>query len=241
MTQIFRETAATPDLLELGELHNGRLQLDEETVPKRMLNFYDKVYFDILQKEIAKDYIGEAIQNAQSVVQNTKQIRVVNGRQVNDHIEVYLKRFASAVDLLDEDAPYPIDIVSTCHQNMSEITRKQIRTLGWTEPVKAATNSGQQEQLSRLRAVAIRGEEAIQTTRLVAATRRPQSFVHTAFPTVPIFMTGAEGEEEDMTALPSITKVQVNRPPGLPPTDMDGTVATGVSTLAADRTFLPQS
>ena len=241
MANIFQSTAALPELLELGEQQNGRLQLDEQASPRRMLSFYDKVYFDVLQKEIAKDYVGDAIQNAQAVVQNTKQVRFVNGRQITDHIEVYLKRFASAVDLLDEDKPYPIDIVSTCHQNMSEITRKQIKTLGWTEPTKAASNAGQHEQLSKLRAVAIRAEEAIQTTRLVAATRRPQSFSTTAYPTVPIFMAGTDGEEVDPTTLPPVPEVQVTRPPGLPPPDMDGTVATGVSTLAADRTFLPQA
>ena len=92
------------------------------------------MYFELLQKEIAKDYVGDAIQNAQSVVQNTRQVGFVGGRQTCDPIEVYLKRYASALDLLDEEQPYPIDIVSTCHQNISEITKKQIKSLGWTEP-----------------------------------------------------------------------------------------------------------
>ena len=89
-----------------------------------MTSIFDKVYFELLQKEIAKDYIGNAIRNAVSVVQNTKQIWFVGGRKMCNLIEVFLKRLASIIDLLDEDQPYPIDIVSTCHQNMAKITRK---------------------------------------------------------------------------------------------------------------------
>ena len=239
MTIIYRQTAALPELLELGELQNGRLQIKEQTISNKMTSFYDKAYFDVLQTEIAKDYVGEAIQNAQSVVQNTRQVRILNGRQIVDPIEVYLKRYASALDLLDEDKPYPIDIVSTCHQNMSDITKKQIKTLGWTEPPKAASNSGQHEQLSRLRTIAIRAEEAIKTTQLVAGTRRQilPSNSSAAFPTIPIFTTQADEEQEHLTLLPPLPEIQVARPPGPPPDQLDATVATGISTLAADRTI----
>ena len=79
-----------------------------------MTAFYNKIYFDILQKEIEKDYIGDTIERAQSVVQNKRQIRLAGSRHIQDPVEVYLKRFSSALDLLNEDQPYPIDIVSTC-------------------------------------------------------------------------------------------------------------------------------
>ena len=239
LTMVYTLTAAPPELIQLGELQNGRLQVKEQEVNEKMMGFYDKVYLDILQKEIAKDYVGDSIQNAQSVVQNTKQIRIVGGRQVSDPIEVFLKRFSSAVDLLDEDKPYPIDIVSTCHQNMSEVYRKQIRTLGWTEPPKAPSNAGQHAQLSELRAVAIRAEEAIVTTRLVAGTRRATSYSNAAFTTAPIFTTTAVGEEDEQTILPPLPEIRVQRPLGPPPDNMDGTIATGMSTIAADRTFNP--
>ena len=239
MTTIYSTTAALPELLELGDLQNGRLQINELSVANKMAGFYDKIYFDLLKREIGKDYVGDAIQNAQSVVQNTKQVRFVAGRQICDPIEVYLKRFSSAVDLLDEDKPYPIDIVSTCHQNMSEIWRKQIRTLGWTEPPKAGTNAGQHTQFSALRAVAIRAEEAITTTRLIAATKKTPSYQNTAFPTVPIFTATTEAEEEEHTVLPPLPEIQLQRPPGPPPDNMDNTVASGISTMAADRTLLP--
>ena len=241
MTVIYSETAALPELLELGDLVNGRLQIKEQTIAAKMTSFYDKVYFDLLQKEIAKDYVGEAIQNAQSVVQNTRQIRFVNGRQIVDPIEVYLKRFASALDLLDEDKPYPIDIVSTCHQNMADITKQQIKTLGWIEPPKAASNAAQHQQLSRLRTVAIRAEEAIKTTQLVAGTRRQAYYTNptSAFPTVPVFTSHADEEQDQNTFLPPLPEVQVARPPGPAPDQLDGTVATGISTLAADRTAYP--
>ena len=242
MTAILRETGSPPELLALGELVNGRLQIKEREVPDKMLGLYDQAYFALLQKEIEKDYVGDAIQNAQSVVQNTKQIRFVAGRQVCDPIEVYLKRFASAIDLLDEDIPYPIDIVSTCHQNMSDITRKQIKTLGWVEPQRAATNAGQHNQLSQLRAVAIRAEEAINTTRLVAGTRRAVSYANNAFPTTPLFTVAARGnEEEQQPALPPLPEVQVQRPPGPPPDNTDHTIATGISTMAADGTVAPNN
>ena len=156
MATILRITATPPELLALGELKNGRLEVNEQTTASKMTNYYDKAYFDVLQKEIAKDYVGEAIENAQMVVQNTKQMRFVAGRQTCDPVEVFLKRFASALDLLDEETPYPIDIVSTCHQNMAEIFKKQIKTLGWTEPPKAPTNAGQHEQLSQLRRLSSR-------------------------------------------------------------------------------------
>ena len=103
MTTIFQTTAALPELLELGDLQNGRLAIKEQAVGNKMIALYDKIYFDLLQKEIEKDYVGDAIQNAQSVVQNTRQIRIAAGRQICDPIEVYLKRYASALDLLDED------------------------------------------------------------------------------------------------------------------------------------------
>ena len=45
-----------------------------------MLGLFDQVYFELLKKEIEKDYVGDAIQNAQSLVQNTKQIRFAGGR-----------------------------------------------------------------------------------------------------------------------------------------------------------------
>ena len=181
--------------------------------------------------------MGDAIQNAQSVVQNTKQVKFLNGRAICDSIEVCLKRFASAIDLLDEDTPYPIDIISTCHQNMAEITCKQIKTLGWVEPARAATNAGQHQRLSRLRAVAIRGEEAINTTRLVAGTRRSTAYANNAFPTVPIFTTGLAGETEQNPILPPLPEVEVQRPPGPSPDGMDGSVASGMTSLAADWTM----
>ena len=137
--------------------------------------------------------MGGAIQNAQLVVQNTKQIQFAGGRQICNPIEVYLKLFASAIYLLDKEQPYPIDIVSSCHQNIAEITRKQIKTLGWVEPPRAASNAGQHDQLSRLRAVAFRVEEAINTTRLVAGTRRSMSYSNNAFTTTPIFTVNTGG------------------------------------------------
>ena len=242
ITRILQLTASLPELTELGELQNGRLQLKESAVSNKLTALYDKVYLELLQKEIEKDYVGDAIHNAQSVVQNTRQVRFVGGRQVCDPIEVYLKRFSSALDLLDEDNPYPIDIVSTCHQNMSEITKRQIKSLGWTEPARAATNAGQHEQLSRLRTIAVRAEEAITTTRLVSGTRRSTHLGNTnsAFTAAPIFTTTLDDENDDGTMLPPLPEVRVARPDG-PPPDFDGTVATGVSTLAADRTFVPNS
>ena len=240
MTTIMRNTGSLPELIALGENQNGRLQIKEDTVSQKMLSFYDKVYLSLLQKEIAKDYVGDSIQNAQTVVQNTKQVRFVAGRTVTDPIEVYLKRFSSAIDLLDEEQPYPIDIVSKCHQNMAEITRKQIKSFGWVEPPRAATNAGQHQQLSRLRAVAIRAEEAINTTRLISGTKsRTSAYANNAFPAVPIFTVGAHGETQDQPILPPLAEIEVQRPQGLPPDGMDGTVATGISTIAADRTAFP--
>ena len=238
MTRIFQQTAVLPELVELGELQNGRLVIKEQAVANKMENCYDKAYFDLLQTEIAKDYVGDAIQNAQSVVQNTRQVRFVGGRQTCDPIEVYLKRYVSALDLLDEDTPYPIDIVSTCHQNMSEITKKQIKSLGLTEPPKAATNAGQHQQLSRLRTIAIRAEEAINTTRLVAGTRRAPQLTNSnaAFTTAPIFAATVNGDDDERTFLPPLPEVRVARPPGLPPDNFDASVATGISTIAGDRT-----
>ena len=235
MTQIYATTGALPELLTLGEVQNGRLQIKEQEIPDKMAEIYDKVYFELLQREIEKDYVGDAIQNAQSVVQNTKQVRMVNGRPQCDPIEVYLKRFSSSIDLLDEEQPYPIDIVSTCHQNMSDITRKQIKTLGWVEPPRAASNAGQHEQLSRLRAVAIRAEEAITTTRLVAGTRRPVAYGNNAFPTTPVFAMGTLNESEQNPMLPPLPEVEIQRPPGPPPDGMDSTVASGITTMPVDR------
>ena len=244
MTEILRATATAPELLSLGEVQNGRLQINEQSVADKMTSIYDKVYFELLQKEIEEDYVGEAIQNAQSIVQNTKQMRLVAGRYQCDPIEVYLKRFSSAVDLLDEDTPYPIDIVSTCHQNMADITRKQIKTLGWVEPARAATNAGQHAQLSRLRAIAIRAEEAINTTRLISGTRRATTYANNAFITNPVLTLNPLGNLQETSnlqdpALPPLPEIEVQRPPGPPPENMDATVATGISTIAADRTAVP--
>ena len=72
MTEVVRITAAAPELLALGEVQNGRLQINEQTVTNKMTSIYDKIYFELLQKEIEEDYVGEAIQNAQSILQNTK-------------------------------------------------------------------------------------------------------------------------------------------------------------------------
>ena len=152
-----------------------------------------------------------------------------------------MKRYASALDLLDEEVPYPIDIVSTCHQNMSDITRKQIKTLGWVEPPRAATNAGQHAQLSRLRGVAIRAEEAINTTRLVAGTRRAAPYANNAFTTTPVFTVGAFGNDEENTILPPLPEIRVQRPPGPPPDNIDGSVITGASTMAADGTAIPNA
>ena len=246
MTEVLRVTAASPELLSLGEVQNGRLQIKEQEVLDKMTAIYDKVYFQLLQKEIEEDYVGEAIQNAQSIVQNTKQMRFVGGRPQCDPIEVYLKRFSSAVDLLDEETPYPIDIVSTCHQNMADITRKQIKTLGWVEPPRAASNAGQHAQLSRLRTIAIRAEEAINTTRLISGTRRSTAYANNAFMTNPVFAVNPlEGDQDNQTPqhpiLPPLPEIEVQRPPGPPPDNTDMTIATGISTIAADRTALPNA
>ena len=134
----------------------------------------------------------------------------------------------------------PIDIVSTCHQNMADITQKQIKPRGWVEPARAASNAGQHEHLSRLRAVAIRAEEAINTTRLVARTRRATGYNNNAFPTAPIFAMNTTGSEEiNDIPLPLLPEIEVQRPPGPPPDRMDDSVATGISTMAADGTIIP--
>ena len=81
MTRIVQTTATLPELVELGELQNGRLLIKEQVVANKMVNCYDKIYLDLLQTEIAKDYVGDAIQNAQSVIQSTRQVRFIGGRQ----------------------------------------------------------------------------------------------------------------------------------------------------------------
>ena len=242
MANILRISGAVPELLELGDVTNGRLAIKEQSVNTKMTAHYDKIYFDLLQKEIEKDYVGDAVQNAQSVVQNTRQVRMAAGRHVHDPIEVYLKRYASALDLLDEDLPYPINIVSTCHQNMSDITKKQIKTIGWTEPPKAATNAGHHALLSQIRTIVIRAEEAIKTTRLITGTRRANHFGNTnsAFSTTPMFATTVGNDNDEYTLLPPLPEVQVARPPGPPPDNLDGTVATEISTLTADITAYAQ-
>ena len=122
---------------------------------------------------------------------------------------------------------------------MSEITKKQIKSLGWTEPPKAATNAGQHDQLSRLRTIAIRAEEAMNTTRLVVGRRRATQLSNTnsAFMMAPTFAATVDEENEAGTALPPLPEVQVARPPGPPPNSLDGPVKTGLSTPAADRTI----
>ena len=86
------------------------------------------------------------------------------------------------------------------------------------------------------------------TTRLIAGTRRSFQVVgnlQAAFPTVPIFTTTQKDEQEDQsvlannTILPPLPEVEVARPPDPPPDNFEGTVATGVSTLAADGTMHP--
>ena len=72
MTEMVRMSGAAPELLSLGDAENGRLQIQELDVVNKMTAIYDKIYLELLQKEIEEDYVGEAIQNAQSIVQNTE-------------------------------------------------------------------------------------------------------------------------------------------------------------------------
>ena len=69
MTRILQTTTALLELLEMGDLQNGKLLIKEQTVPTKVTSCYDKIFFNLLQSEIAKDNVGDAIQNAQSVVQ----------------------------------------------------------------------------------------------------------------------------------------------------------------------------
>ena len=98
---------------------------------------------------------------------------------------------------------------------MSQVTKQQIKALGWREPPRAASNSGQHEQLSRLRSAAVRAEEAITTTRLIANIRRPPHTGNSnaAFVTNPIFTTMADEEPDEEAVLPPLPEVQVTSPP----------------------------
>ena len=88
-----------------------------------MTSFYDNAYFNILKN--VNNFVGDAIKNAQSVVQGTRQIPFLNGRKIWNPIKGDLKWYASSLDLLDEDKLDPIDIVSICHSNKEDITKKQ--------------------------------------------------------------------------------------------------------------------
>ena len=50
---------------------------------------------------------------------------------------------------------------------------------------------------------------------------------------------GALGENEENPILPPLPEVEIQRPPGPPPDNMDGTVASGITTIAADCTAVP--
>ena len=74
MTKIYCVMRGPPELIVLGDQQNRWLQLMEQEVIDKMTAIYDKVYFELFQWEIGKDYVDDAIQDAQSVVQNIKQI-----------------------------------------------------------------------------------------------------------------------------------------------------------------------
>ena len=107
---------------------------------------------------------------------------------------------------------------------------KQIKSLGWTEPPKATTNASQHKQLSQLRTIADRAEEAINNTWLVLAGMRwatQFSNSNSVFLTAPLFATTINEEQEAASALPPLPEIQVDKPSGPPPDQFDGTVATG--------------
>ena len=69
-------------------------------------------------------------------------------------------------------------------------------------------------------------------------------YANNAFLTNPVFTVGPmdngnEAQALQNPALSPLPEVEVQRPPGIPPENMDGTVATGVSTMARDRTAFP--
>ena len=64
MTEIFRTKTALPESISPREQQTGRLQIKEQKETEKMMAIYDKVYFELLQDKIEKDYVGDAIQNA---------------------------------------------------------------------------------------------------------------------------------------------------------------------------------
>ena len=60
------------------------------------------------------------------------------------------------------------------------------------------------------------------------------TYGNTAFLTTPVFTLGTVNEEEENPVLPPSSEVEIQQPPSPPPDGMDGTVASGITTMAAE-------
>ena len=67
------------------------------------------------------------------------------------------------------------------------------------------------------------------------------TYRNNAFATTPVFTTGAIGDSEENLILPPLPDVEVQQAPGPPPNNMDGTVASVITTMAADHTIAPNA
>eukprot|EP00978_Attheya_sp_CCMP212_P038089 scaffold185504_cov55-Attheya_sp.AAC.2 len=110
-----------PAFISLGEVVNGRRDIDEMTVPKIVDEWRtSELQYYCVARHLVMTYAGEVANNTSSELQATKQMQMINGKMVMDDLNQYFQRFSEMLDLFDFTMPFPLPIATTFREGMIE-------------------------------------------------------------------------------------------------------------------------